>query len=78
LHVARVGSGPVFAVENYQTHTLYVTNSNDNTVSVINTATCNTLDLSGCKKHAPVIRVGNLPLGLAVDQGGCPVRRGTL
>ena len=68
LHVAPVGSGPVFAAENYKTHTLYVTNSNDNTVSVINTAACSTLDLSGCKKHAPVVRVGHLPLGLAVDQ----------
>jgi DNA-binding beta-propeller fold protein YncE len=58
----------VFAAENYKTHTLYVSNSNDNTVSVINTATCNTLGLSGCKKHAPVVRVGHLPLGLAVDQ----------
>jgi DNA-binding beta-propeller fold protein YncE len=68
LRVAPVGSGPVFAAENYKTHTLYVTNSNDNTVSVINTATCNALDLSGCKKHAPVVRLGQLPLGMAVDQ----------
>lgn len=69
LHVAPVGRGPGFAVENYETHTLYVANSNDNTVSVMNTATCSAVDLSGCKKHAPVVRVGHhLLLGLALDQ----------
>lgn len=68
LHVAGVGSGPVFAAENYKTHTLYVTNSNDNTVSALNRAACSAQHLAGCRKHAPVVHVGHLPLGLAVDQ----------
>jgi YVTN family beta-propeller protein len=63
-----VGTGPAFAAENYRTHTLYVPNSGDGTVSVVNLAGCSSLDVSGCARKSPVIRVGNLPLGLAVDQ----------
>jgi YVTN family beta-propeller protein len=68
LAAAPVGTGPAFAAENYRTHTLYVPDSEDGTVSVVNLATCSSLNVSGCARQSPVIRVGNLPLGLAVDQ----------
>ena len=68
LAAAPVGPGPAFAAENYRTHTLYVPNSGDGTVSVVNLATCSSLNMSGCARKSPVIKVGNLPLGLAVDQ----------
>ena len=64
----RVGSAPVFAAQDHNTQTLYVTNSGGNTVSIINTARCNSLNTSRCAQHWPVVGVGQLPLGLAVDQ----------
>ncbi len=68
LPVVPVGGGPVFAAQNHRTHTLYVTNSSDGTVSVVNVATCSSLNLSGCTQGSPVLGVGKLPLGLAVDE----------
>ena len=64
----RGGSGPAFAAENYRMHTLYVANSGDGTVSVVNLAACSALNVSGCERKSPVIGVGHIPLGLAVDQ----------
>jgi hypothetical protein len=49
------------------TDTIYVTNANGNTVSVINGATCNAQTISGCAQSAPV-PVEQLPDGIAVDQ----------
>jgi DNA-binding beta-propeller fold protein YncE len=43
------------------THTLYASDPFSDTVSVINTATCNAGDTSGCTDHAPVIKVGQGP-----------------
>ena len=43
------------------THTLYASDPFSDTVSVINTATCNAGDTSGCAHHAPVIKVGPGP-----------------
>ena len=63
-----VGKMPVFAAEDPNTHTLYVTNAGDDTVSVIRTAGCNGHDASRCAAHWPVVAVGHLPLGLAVAQ----------
>jgi DNA-binding beta-propeller fold protein YncE len=63
-----VGNAPVFAAADHTTQTLYVTNSGDNTVSVIDMAKCNSLNASRCTGHWPVIAVGHLPLGLAVAQ----------
>ena len=68
LPSAPVGNLPQFAAENYSTHTLYVVNSNDNTVSVLNLATCNSRNLSGCARPSPTIDVGQFPLGVAVDE----------
>jgi len=68
LAVAPVGTGPAFAAENYRTRTLYVPNSGDGTVSVVNLTACSALNVSGCAHKSPVIRVGRIPLGLAVEQ----------
>ena len=68
LLTVAVGSGPQGAAENDRTKTLYVPNSGDGTVSVVNLITCSSLDLSGCAQTAPVVRVGTLPLGAAVDE----------
>ena len=63
-----VGNAPQSAGEDYATHTLYVANSGDNTVSVVNLATCSSDNVSGCARTSPTITVGNLPLGVAVDE----------
>ena len=61
------GSGPAFAAIDDATHTLYVTDSSSDTVSVINTATCNAQDARGCGQTPATLTVGNGPGGLAVD-----------
>ena len=63
-----VGTAPQSAAENYTSHTLYVANSGDNTVSVVDLATCSSGNVSGCAQASPTIRVGSLPLGVAVDE----------
>ena len=56
------------------TDTVYATNAFDssfnpeNTVSVINGATCNASVTSGCRSTPASVTVGSLPLGLAVNQ----------
>jgi YVTN family beta-propeller protein len=64
----KVGSGPDGAAVDQATDTIYVTNGGDNTVSVINGATCNATVTSGCGQAPPAIAVGNGPFGMAVDQ----------
>ena len=39
------------------THTLYATDPPSGTVAVINTATCNTNDTTGCAQHPPISRL---------------------
>jgi DNA-binding beta-propeller fold protein YncE len=51
-----------------QTRTLYVANSGDNTVSVIDAAACNARVHSGCGRPAPAIPVGISPRRVAVDE----------
>lgn len=63
-----VGTAPQSAAEDYTSHTLYVANSGDNTVSVVNLATCSSGNVSACAQASPTIRVGSLPLGVAVDE----------
>lgn len=57
-----------------KTHTIYVANAfadqngtPDDTVSVINAATCNAADTSGCGHTVATVTVGLTPFGLAVD-----------
>ncbi len=49
------------------THTLYVTNAGSNTVSMIDTSTCNALETSGCSAPPKTIPVGNSPRRIALD-----------
>jgi YVTN family beta-propeller protein len=63
-----VGAAPFGAAIDGETHTLYVANLGDNTVSVIDAATCNAVVTSGCGQAPATVAVGNGPDGLAVDQ----------
>ena len=65
---AQVGSGPVGIAVDQATDTIYVVNSNDNTVSVINGATCNAQHGSGCSHIPPTVTVGSGPVDVEVDQ----------
>ncbi|HEV2932761.1 MAG TPA: YncE family protein [Streptosporangiaceae bacterium] len=65
--VAAVGMNPVGIAVDQATNTIYVTNSGDATVSVINGATCNGDDTSGCRQKAATVRVGAFPAAVAVD-----------
>jgi serine/threonine protein kinase, bacterial len=47
-HVVRVGRGPDGIAVNPATHTVYVANVTDDTVSVLDAATCNATVTSGC------------------------------
>ena len=63
---ATVGAGPTGIAVYPATSTAYVANQSDNTLSVINVATCNAARLTGC---APVatIPAGSGPAGVAID-----------
>jgi DNA-binding beta-propeller fold protein YncE len=66
-----VGTGPLGIAVNQATHTLYVTNPGNfsgKTVSVINTATCNAVQHSGCGQTPATITVGPVPWGIAINQ----------
>ena len=63
-----VGGIPVEVAVNQVTHTIYVGNSGENTVSVIDGTACNAIHTSGCGQTAATVTVGNNPLGVAIDQ----------
>ena len=63
-----VGSGPEGVAVNEATKTIYVGNGHDDTVSVINGATCNAIITSGCGQSPPTIAVGRFPGALVVDE----------
>lgn len=64
----KVGSFPFGVAVDPVTDTAYVTNANDNTVSVVNTAKCHAGDTSGCGQQPPAVKVGGFPLPVAVNQ----------
>ena len=49
------------------TNTVYVANVEDTSVTVINGATCNGSDTSGCAQTMPKVAVGNYPSAITVD-----------
>jgi YVTN family beta-propeller protein len=62
-----VGGNPVGVAVDPLTHTVYVGNGNDSTVSVVNAATCNAIRRPGCSQTPPTVSVGNGPGLLAVN-----------
>jgi DNA-binding beta-propeller fold protein YncE len=69
----RVGPGPYGIFTDDANHTVYVANpgltSPGDTMSMINTLTCNGSDLAGCPAtQPPTVDVGAAPLGFTVDQ----------
>jgi DNA-binding beta-propeller fold protein YncE len=63
-----VGVGTPDLAVNRKTDTIYAPSSDDDTVSVINGATCNGKDHSGCSHLVATVKVGLDPYGIAVDQ----------
>jgi YVTN family beta-propeller protein len=61
------GNGPFFVGIDEATHTLYVADSNSDKVSVINAATCNAANTSGCGQTPATLTVGQGPTNIAVD-----------
>jgi YVTN family beta-propeller protein len=61
------GNGPFTIAIDDVTHTLYVTDSGSDTVSVIDTATCNARNTTGCGQTPATLTVGDGPNGVAVD-----------
>jgi DNA-binding beta-propeller fold protein YncE len=68
---ATVGIDPFGAAVSDRTHTVYVANNADGdspgTVSVINAATCNATDTTGCHRRFPTATTGNSPLLVVAD-----------
>ena len=64
----QVGYRPGTIAVDQATDTIYVVNSADNTVSVINGATCNARNTSGCSHTPPTVKVGSNPVDLSLDQ----------
>jgi YVTN family beta-propeller protein len=65
----RAGAGPSGAAVDPATHTVYVPNFDDNTVSVINGAICNASVHSGCGQTPATVALGSTPGGsVALDQ----------
>jgi DNA-binding beta-propeller fold protein YncE len=62
-----VGSAPSVAALDSVTHTLYVPNENDGTISLIDTARCNIRRPAGCRNAAPTVPMGTNPVSITVD-----------
>src|SRR6516165_3290834 len=62
-----VGNAPQDSVFDPVTHTVYVANQGDNTMSVVNARTCNARDTAGCARAAPAFPAGNGPFGISIN-----------
>jgi YVTN family beta-propeller protein len=62
-----VGNEPSSLTVDPVTHTVYVTNVDDNTVSVINGRTCNGRYNFGCGQAPATVPVGTAPIGVFAD-----------
>ena len=67
MATARVGSAPLAAAVDEHTDTVYVTNGNDGTVSVLNGAQCNAKLARGCGTPVATIKVGGFLVAAAVN-----------
>ena len=63
----RVGAGTDILAVSASTNTIYAPSGADNTVAVINGATCNGTDHAGCRHLAAKAKVGTDPFGAAVN-----------
>jgi DNA-binding beta-propeller fold protein YncE len=63
----RVGSGPFGVAVDQATDTVYVASNNAGTVSVINGASCNGTNTSGCHRTPPAVTTGAGAAFVAVD-----------
>jgi len=68
--LAPVPSGPANLAVNSATDTVYVTIvlGGSDTVSVLDGATCNAIVTSGCGQALKTVRVGPIPVAIAIDQ----------
>jgi DNA-binding beta-propeller fold protein YncE len=64
----RAGTGARGIAVNEATNTVYVANTVENTVSVIDGSTCNARVHTGCGRRAAVAPVGASPRRIAVDE----------
>jgi len=62
-----VGANPWALSIDQKLHSIYVANNFDDTVSVIDTATCNATVTSGCGAVMPTMQVGGAPQALLAD-----------
>jgi YVTN family beta-propeller protein len=62
-----VGANPWALSIDLKLHSVYVANNFDDTVSVLDTATCNATVKSGCGAVPPTFQVGGAPQALLVD-----------
>src|SRR3954470_22712831 len=62
-----VGNAPSLGALDPSTHTLYVPNENDGTVSLIDTSRCNIRRPAGCRGTAPTVPMGTNPVNVTVD-----------
>jgi YVTN family beta-propeller protein len=65
--VATAGQDPIGVAVDEQTHTVYAVNGGSNTMAVINSATCNATDTSGCAARPALVTVPGGPEFLAID-----------
>ena len=63
-----VGSAPSGVAVDTATHTVYVANQGDNTVSVLDASRCSASDATGCASPSATVHVGDGPTGIAIDQ----------
>ena len=72
---APVGTQPAHVAVNPATHTVYVSNEEDSTVSVIDDATCNATNSSGCSTPLPAMAIpyggGSVEVDVATDTVYC-------
>ncbi len=66
-HLVQVGNVPLQVTIDPKTKTAYIMSENSSKISVINTATCNGKDQSGCPQRAPALAVGVNPVGMDID-----------
>ena len=66
--LVHVGAGPIGISLISATHTIYVVNSWDDTISVLDATTCNDMVTWSCGTQPRLLRTGGIPLWLTTDQ----------